>query len=90
MAYTSENQIKKQFMVNRQYSSGSRATSKAPYLPAMTMYVLAVGMKDLFPWCMLFAGDIVLCSTRREEVETQLVEWIRVMEDRGIDIKKTL
>ena len=44
----------------------------SPYLLAMSMGVLACGIKYLSPWCMLFADDIVLCSTRSEEVEKKL------------------
>ena len=44
----------------------------SPYLFAMSVDVLACGTKDLSPWCMIFADDIVLCSIRREEVETKL------------------
>ena len=56
------------------------------------MDVLAGGIKDLSPWCMLYADDIVLCGTRREEVENKLEEWRRAMKDRGlkINIKKTV
>ena len=44
----------------------------SPYLFAMSMDVLACGIKDVSPWCMIFADDIVLRSTRREEVENKL------------------
>ena len=50
------------------------------------------GIKDLSPWCMLYADDIVLCGTRSEVVEKKLEEWRRAMEDRGLKInrKKTV
>ena len=37
---------------------------------------------------MLYADDIVLCSTRREEVENKLEEWRRAVEDRGLEITR--
>ena len=40
------------------------------------MDVLACGIKSLSRWCMLYDDDIVLCGTRREEVEKKLEEWI--------------
>ena len=57
----------------------------------MLMDVLACGIKDLSPWCMLYSDDIVLCGSRREEVEKKLKERRRSMEDRGLKIgrKKT-
>ena len=56
------------------------------------MGVLARGIKDISPWCMLYADDIVLCGTRREVVEKKLEGWRRSMEDRGLKInrKKTV
>ena len=69
-----------------------QGSSLSPYLFAMIMDVLAHGIKDLSPWCMLYADDIVLCGTRREVVEKKLEEWRRTMEDRGLKInrKKTV
>ena len=37
---------------------------------------------------MLFANDIVLCSTGRDEVEKKLEHWRRPMEDRGPTINR--
>ena len=52
----------------------------------MIMDVLARGIMDISPWCMLYADDIVLCGTRSEVVEKKLEEWRRDMEDRGLKI----
>ena len=56
------------------------------------MDVLACGIKDISPRCMLYTDIIILCGTRREEVENKLEEWRRAMEDRvlKINIKKTV
>ena len=34
--------------------------------------MLACGIKDISPWCMIYADNIVLGSTRREDVEKKL------------------
>ena len=69
-----------------------QGSSLSPYLFAMIMDLLAHGINDISPWCMLYADDIVLCGTRREVVEKKLEEWRRAMEDRGLKInrKKTV
>ena len=56
------------------------------------MDVLARGIKELSPWCMLYADGIVLCGTRSEVVENKLEQCRRAMEDRGLKInrKKTV
>ena len=58
----------------------------------MIMDVLARGIKDISPWCMLYADDIVLCGTRSEVVENKLEEGRMAREDRGLKInrKKTV
>ena len=44
------------------------------------------GASKSSPWCMLFADDIVLCSTRRDHVERKLEEWRRAMDEQGMKI----
>ena len=46
-----------------------QGSSLVPYHFAMIMDVSACRIKDLSPWCMLYADDIVFRGTRREEVE---------------------
>ena len=53
-------------------------SSLSPYLFALFIDVLACGIEDLSPWCMLLADDMALCSTRKVEVEKKLEEWRRV------------
>ena len=76
----SENPGKKQCRINGHDPSGRcplgvglhQGSSLSPYLFAMIMDVLARGIKDMSPWCMLYADDIVLCGTRSEVVEKKL------------------
>ena len=52
----------------------------------MILDVMGRGIDEQPPWCMLFADDIVLCSTRRDHVERKLEEWRRAMVERGLKI----
>ena len=56
-----------------------QGSSLSPDLFDMILDVMGRGIKEQPPWCMLFAGDIVLCSTRRDHVERKLGEWRRAM-----------
>ena len=60
-------------------------SSLIPYLFAMIMAVLPLGIKEISPWCMLYADDIVLYDTRSEVVQNKLEE---AMEDRGMKINR--
>ena len=51
-----------------------QGSSLSPYLFDMILDVMGQGIKEQPPWCMLFADDIVLGSTRREHVERKLGE----------------
>ncbi|XP_066987440.1 uncharacterized protein [Macrobrachium rosenbergii] len=62
----------------------------SPYLFDLIMDVLSQGIRDQSPCCM-FPDGIVLCSTNRGVAESQLEQWRKVLEDRGLMIssKKT-
>ena len=45
--------------------------------------------KDLFPWCMLFADDILLCVPGGEPVKKKVGKWRRTTEDRRLNISRT-
>ena len=84
----SDNSGKKQCMIDGQDPSECMATPKIfpdPVPFPIIMDVSACRIKDLSPWCMLYADDIVLCGTIREEVEKKLEEWRRAMDDRERD-----
>ncbi|XP_068237167.1 uncharacterized protein [Palaemon carinicauda] len=65
-----------------------RGTGSAlsPYLFDLVMDVVTQGIRDRSPGCMLFADNVILCSTRREVVEEKLKEWRREIENRGLKI----
>ena len=54
----------------------------------MILDVMGRGIKEQAPWCMLFADDILLCSTRIDHVEMKLEEWRTAMEERGLKISR--
>ena len=54
----------------------------------MIMDVFACGIKDLSTWCKLYADDIVLCSTRGEEVEKNRRVEKGYGKDRGLKISR--
>ena len=41
------------------------------------------------PWDMVYAGDVVLVSESKEEIEQRLEEWRVALESRGMKISRT-
>ena len=67
-----------------------QGSSLSPYLFDIILDVMGRCIKEQAPWCMLFADDIVRCSTRRAHVERKLEEWRRAMEERGLKISRRM
>jgi len=51
------------------------------------MDVLAEGVKEQAPWCMMFA-DIFIAITSKEEIENTLDQWKRALENRALKISR--
>ena len=65
-----------------------QGSALSPYLFDLIMDVVSQGIRDPSPWCMLFADDIMICSTDREIVEAKLEQWRKALEDRGLRISR--
>ena len=63
-----------------------QGSALSPYLFDLIMDVISQGIRDQSPWCMLFADDIMICSTDREIVEEKLEQWRKALGDRGLRI----
>ena len=47
----------------------------SPFLFAMVMDRLTNEVGQEYPWTMMFADDIVICSESREQIEEKLERW---------------
>ena len=65
-----------------------QGSASSPYLFDLIMDVVSRGIRDPSSWCMLFADDIMICSTDREIVEAKLEQWRKALEDRGLRISR--
>ena len=69
-----------------------QGSALSPYLFDLVMDVISEEVREPSPWCMMFADDIVICSTNRNSVELKLENWRHAVEARGLKIsrKKTV
>ncbi|KAK3520129.1 hypothetical protein QTP70_014637, partial [Hemibagrus guttatus] len=61
----------------------------SPFLFAMVMDQLSEEVRQEFPWTMMFADDIVICSESREQVEENLERWRFALERRGMKVSRS-
>ena len=65
-----------------------QGSALSPYIFDMVMDVIVEEVKDQVPWSVLFADDIVLVTTSKEEAERKLELWRVALEDRGLKISR--
>ena len=65
-----------------------QGSSLSLYLFDIILDMMGRSTEEQPPWCMLFADDIVLCSTRIYHVERELEEWRIAMEERVLNISR--
>ena len=65
-----------------------QGSALSPYIFDMVMDVIVAEVKDQVPWSVLFADDIVLVTTSKEEAERKLELWRVALEDRGLKISR--
>ena len=66
-----------------------QGSTLSPYIFDLVMDVIVADIKDQVPWSVLFADDVALVATTREEAERKLEMWRRALEDRGLKISRT-
>ncbi|KAK3532785.1 hypothetical protein QTP86_028154, partial [Hemibagrus guttatus] len=66
-----------------------QGSALSPFLFAMVMDQLSEEVRQESPWTMMFAGDIVVCSESREQVEGNLERWRFALERRGMKVSRS-
>ncbi|KAK3531933.1 hypothetical protein QTP86_001271 [Hemibagrus guttatus] len=65
-----------------------QGSALSPFLFAIVMDQLSEEVRQESPWTMMFAGDIVICSESREQVEENLERWKFALERRGMKVSR--
>ncbi|KAK3548010.1 hypothetical protein QTP70_002315 [Hemibagrus guttatus] len=66
-----------------------QGSALSPFLFAIVMDQLSEEVRQEFPWTMMFADDIVICSESREQVEENLERWRFALERRGTKVSRS-
>ncbi|KAK3517790.1 hypothetical protein QTP70_018948, partial [Hemibagrus guttatus] len=66
-----------------------QGSALSPFLFAIVMDQLSEEVRQEFPWTMMFADDIVICSESREQVEENLERWRFALERRGMKVSRS-
>ncbi|KAK3541754.1 hypothetical protein QTP86_002760 [Hemibagrus guttatus] len=66
-----------------------QGSALSPFLFAIVMDQLSEEVRQEFPWTMMFADDIVICSESREQVEENQERWRFALERRGMKVSRS-
>ncbi|KAK3542099.1 hypothetical protein QTP86_014016 [Hemibagrus guttatus] len=66
-----------------------QGSALSPFLFAIVMDQLTEEVRQESPWTMMFAGDIVICSESREQVEECLERWRFALKRRGMKVSRS-
>nr|GEV02828.1 ataxia telangiectasia mutated family protein [Tanacetum cinerariifolium] len=56
----------------------------SPYLFALILDELSIGIQEDIPWCLIFADDIALVLESAKGLSNRLVNWREALEDNGL------
>ncbi|GJY91547.1 retrovirus-related pol polyprotein LINE-1 [Tanacetum coccineum] len=60
----------------------------SPYLFALILDELPMGIQESIPWCLIFADDIVLVSDTSGGLNGRLEKWRETLEDKGLQVSR--
>jgi len=65
-----------------------QGSALSPFLFAIIMDVLTEEVRKKAPWQMMFADDVVICAEDRDELQRNVDEWCKALEDHGMKLSR--
>ena len=65
-----------------------QGSTLSPFLFNVVMEVMTENVREIAPWSMMYADDVVLCAESKEGLEQKLEAWRKALEDRGMKISR--